>query len=92
MHYGTVPVVHSVGGLRDTVQPFDPFTDSGMGWTFDRAEVSGFTDALGNAMWTYRDFKNSWTGIQQRGISQDLSWDHAAQQYEEVLLAAKYTW
>jgi starch synthase len=25
-------------------------------------------------------------------MSQDLSWDNAAQQYEEVLLAAKYTW
>jgi starch synthase len=92
MRYGTVPVVHSVGGLRDTVKPFDPFTDSGTGWTFDRPAVSGLTDALGNAIWTYRDFKKSWTGIQQRGMSQDLSWDNAAQQYEEVLLAAKYTW
>ncbi|CAK9863923.1 unnamed protein product [Sphagnum jensenii] len=92
MRYGTVPVVHSVGGLRDTVKPFDPFTDSGTGWTFDRPAVSGLTDALGNAIWTYRDFKKSWTGIQQRGMTQDLSWDNAAQQYEEVLLAAKYTW
>lgn len=27
-----------------------------------------------------------------RGMDQDLSWDHAAEQYEEVLLAAKYQW
>ncbi len=31
-------------------------------------------------------------GCQLRGMDQDLSWDHAAEQYEEVLLAAKYQW
>ncbi|KAJ1419644.1 Starch synthase, catalytic domain [Sesbania bispinosa] len=79
MNYGTVPVVHAVGGLRDTVKPFDPFNDSGLGWTFDSAD-SG------------REHKKSWEGLQRRGMTQDLSWDNAAQQYEEVLLAAKYQW
>jgi hypothetical protein len=30
MAYGTVPVVHSVGGLRDTVHPFNPFENTGV--------------------------------------------------------------
>lgn len=30
--------------------------------------------------------------IQLRGMAQDLSWGAAAQQYEAVLLAAKYQW
>ncbi|KAL3689037.1 hypothetical protein R1sor_015346 [Riccia sorocarpa] len=92
MKYGTVPVVHAVGGLKDTVQAFDPFTESGLGWTFDQANGQGLIHALGNAMWTFRDFKESWHGIQTRGMKQDLSWDNAAQLYEEVLLAAKYQW
>lgn len=92
MRYGTVPVVHAVGGLKDTVKPFDPFSETGLGWTFGRAESSRLIHALGNALWTYRDFKQSWLGIQKRGMSQDLSWDNAAKQYEEVLLAAKYQW
>eukprot|EP00245_Coleochaete_scutata_P005457 TRINITY_DN1901_c0_g1_i1.p1 TRINITY_DN1901_c0_g1~~TRINITY_DN1901_c0_g1_i1.p1 ORF type:complete len:814 (+),score=169.55 TRINITY_DN1901_c0_g1_i1:89-2530(+) len=92
MRYGTVPVVHSVGGLRDTVQAFDPFNDTGLGWTFDRAETPAFIHALGNTLYTYREFKDSWGRIQRRGMSQDLSWDNAAQQYEEVLVAAKYQW
>lgn len=92
MRYGTVPVVHSVGGLRDTVPPFDPFQNTGLGWTFERAECSGLITAMGNALWTFREFKDSWVGLQKRGMSQNLSWDNAAEQYEEVLVAAKYTW
>ncbi|XP_073525332.1 uncharacterized protein [Phyllobates terribilis] len=92
MNYGTIPVVHAVGGLRDTVLPFDPFNDTGLGWTFDRAESGKLIDALGNVLVTYREYKESWEGIQRRGMSQDFSWDHAAEIYEEVLVAAKYQW
>ncbi|TQD93221.1 hypothetical protein C1H46_021126 [Malus baccata] len=92
MNYGTVPVVHAVGGLRDTVHPFNPYEESGLGWTFDSAEVGELIHALGNCLYTYREYKQSWEGIQTRGMMQDLSWDHAAQNYEEVLVAAKYQW
>ncbi|KAL8193486.1 hypothetical protein R6Q57_026621 [Mikania cordata] len=90
MCYGAVPVVHAVGGLKDTVQPFDPYNESGLGWTFHRAETGQLIHALGNCLLTYRDYKSSWEGIQRRGMMQDLSWDNAAHQYEEVLVAAKY--
>ncbi|KAK1260427.1 hypothetical protein QJS04_geneDACA019469 [Acorus gramineus] len=92
MIYGTIPVVHAVGGLRDTVQPFDPYNETGFGWTFERAEANRLIDALGNCLNTYRNYRNSWEGLQRRGMSQDLSWDNAAHLYEEVLVAAKYQW
>nr|XP_011467955.1 PREDICTED: granule-bound starch synthase 2, chloroplastic/amyloplastic [Fragaria vesca subsp. vesca] len=92
MNYGTVPVVHAVGGLKDTVHPFNPYEESGLGWTFDSADTGKLIHALGNCIYTYRDFKQSWEGIQRRGMMQDLSWDKAAQNYEEVLVAAKYQW
>lgn len=92
MCYGTIPVVHAVGGLKDTVQPFDPYNESGLGWTFERAETGQLIHALGNCLLTYREYKPSWEGIQKRGMMQDLSWDNAANQYEEVLVAAKYQW
>ncbi|XVF60544.1 hypothetical protein PTKIN_Ptkin08bG0056300 [Pterospermum kingtungense] len=92
MSYGTIPVVHAVGGLKDTVQPFNPFEESGLGWTFDSADVNKLIHALGNCLLTYREYKQSWEGLQRRGMMQDLSWDNAAQKYEEVLVAAKYQW
>ncbi|XP_047082597.1 soluble starch synthase 2-2, chloroplastic/amyloplastic-like [Lolium rigidum] len=92
MAYGTVPVVHAVGGLRDTVAPFDPFGNAGLGWTFDRADAGRMIDALGHCLNTYWNYKESWRGLQARGMSQDLSWDHAAELYENVLVKAKYQW
>ncbi|PRQ53601.1 putative starch synthase [Rosa chinensis] len=92
MNYGTVPVVHAVGGLRDTVHPFNPYEESGLGWTFDSADTGKLIHALGNCIYTYREYKQSWVGIQRRGMMQDLSWDNAAQKYEEVVVAAKYQW
>ncbi|KAK8710149.1 hypothetical protein V6N13_145488 [Hibiscus sabdariffa] len=92
MNYGTIPVVHAVGGLRDTVQQFNPFEESGLGWTFDSADANKLINALGNCLLTYREYKTSWEGLQIRGMKQDLSWDNAAEKYEEVLVAAKYQW
>ncbi|GMJ04139.1 starch synthase 2 [Hibiscus trionum] len=92
MNYGTIPVVHAVGGLRDTVQQFNPFEESGLGWTFDSADTNKLINALGNCLLTYREYKTSWEGLQIRGMKQDLSWDNAAEKYEEVLVAAKYQW
>lgn len=92
MMYGTVPVVHAVGGLRDTVQHYNPYEEVGLGWTFEKAEANRMIDALGHCLNTYRNYKTSWEGLQRRGMMQDLTWDNAAKLYEDVLVAAKYQW
>ncbi|XP_020586618.1 soluble starch synthase 2-2, chloroplastic/amyloplastic-like [Phalaenopsis equestris] len=92
MMYGTVPVVHAVGGLKDTVHQFDPYKETGLGWAFQKLEANMLINALQNCFKTYRNYKSSWKGLQRRGMMQDLSWDNAAQRYEDVLLAAKYQW
>ncbi|KAL4447598.1 hypothetical protein ABPG75_004817 [Micractinium tetrahymenae] len=92
MAYGTVPIVHAVGGLRDTVKPFNPFESSGTGWTFEFADSGRFRNAIGDALYTFREHRNSFRGLQERGMQQDLSWEHAAELYEDVLLQAKFQW
>ena len=86
------PCKRQVGGLRDTVQQFSPESDSGTGWTFEWADSGNFRNAMGNGMYTFREYRDTFRGIQRRGMSQDLTWDNAAKQYEEVLLAGKYQW
>jgi starch synthase len=92
MAYGTPPIVHAVGGLRDTVRPYNPTENAGTGWTFERAEADLLRGAVHNALVTYRDHKPAFYALARRGMEQDLSWDHAASVYEETLVAAKYTW
>lgn len=92
MRYGAVPVVHAVGGLRDTVQQYDPFNGTGNGWTFDSAETHKFIDAINHAMRTYREFPEAFREIQARGFERDLGWNRAAELYEDRFIDAKYSW
>ncbi|KAJ7530388.1 hypothetical protein O6H91_14G002400 [Diphasiastrum complanatum] len=88
MRYGTVPVVHSTGGLRDTVEDFNPFANGGQGvgtgWTFSPLSKEPLMQTLWTAIATYRHHKSAWMGIMKRGMSRDFSWDRAALQYERV--------
>lgn len=88
MRYGTIPVVHSTGGLRDTVEDFNPFANGGQGagtgWTFSPLTKDAMLGALWTAIQTYRGHKVSWDGIMRRGMEQDFSWDRAALQYEQI--------
>jgi len=92
MAYGTVPVVHAVGGLRDTVENFNPEASSGTGWTFPECDIGAFQSSMYYAMDTYRNYKDSFRGIQLRGMEQDLTWEHAGELYEQVLVEAKHMW
>ncbi|KAG1335011.1 putative soluble starch synthase 1, chloroplastic/amyloplastic [Cocos nucifera] len=91
MRYGTVPVVHCTGGLRDTVENFHPFAkeDSGEGtgfigyfdrWTFSPLSKDSMLGALRFAIQTFREHKSSWEGLMKRGMSRDFTWDSAAAQ------------
>lgn len=88
MKYGTVPVVHCTGGLRDTVQTFNPYAQQGWGegtgWAFSPLSKESMLAALRVASETYRKHKSSWEGLMKRGMERDYTWDNAAGQYEQV--------
>ncbi|KAH9609215.1 hypothetical protein KSS87_000475 [Heliosperma pusillum] len=90
MRYGTVPVVHCTGGLRDTVETYNPFsigpdgTGTGTGWAFAPLTKDCMLASLRNALKTYREYKPSWAGLMKRGMERDSTWDSAAAKYEEI--------
>ena len=83
--YGTVPVVHATGGLRDTVHNFDPWHDQGNGWTFSPASPKAMTTALHAALRTWYDHPDSWRSIARRGMAEDHSWHASADAYAALL-------
>ena len=48
--YGTLPVVHKTGGLKDTVQFLEPDQNRGNGFLFDYFDTTGFRWAIDRAM------------------------------------------
>ncbi|XP_027338444.1 soluble starch synthase 1, chloroplastic/amyloplastic isoform X1 [Abrus precatorius] len=89
MRYGTIPVVHETGGLRDTVQNFNPFAEEGdgegTGWTFSPLTKDSMLTALRYAIQTYNEYKSSWEGLMIRGMTRDYTWVNAATQYEQII-------
>lgn len=86
MRYGTVPVVHAVGGLKDTVTPFDPDTGEGNGITFWTYERRDMLDAIERALTLYHQ-KPLWKAVRRNAMHRDSSWARSAQRYLDVYSA-----
>jgi len=79
MRYATIPIVHRVGGLRDTVEPFDGKT--GTGFTFESFDAYDMLDAVYRATYCYYQERHVWNIIMKNAIQQDVSWKKSALQY-----------
>ena len=84
MRYGTVPVVHATGGLKDTVPSADEKGENGLGFTFQSYNADDFMGAIKRALHLYRDDPKAWKALQRRGMDQDFSWDKPAGKYMEL--------
>ncbi len=81
MRYGTIPVVHETGGLKDTVLPFNPETGDGFGFTFQSFDGGDMLDALRRALSVYGGNKDAWRKVIRNGMTADLSWSKPAGEY-----------
>ncbi len=90
MHYGTVPIVRETGGLKDTVEPYNKFYNTGNGFTFDRYDAGLLLDAINRAKTLYFTDRWKWDEMVQRNMDKDFSWDNSAKQYKNLYL--ELTW
>ena len=84
MRYGTLPLVHEVGGLRDTVQPFNPIEGTGTGFSFDNLTSYWLNWALQTALDVYYNHPDVWKKLQVQAMECDFSWDTACQSYLDL--------
>ncbi len=83
MRYGCVPIVRAVGGLADTVQEYQPQTNTGNGFAFTNYDPWELFAAIVRALTVFR-FKNAWCTLQTNGMVADHSWHASALKYIEV--------
>ncbi len=75
--YGTVPVVHATGGLRDTI------TDGENGISFITLSPDDIVEAVEKAEELYRDSEKL-DEVRKEGMSGDFSWRASAGKYEKL--------
>ena len=79
MRYGTVPIGHTTGGLKDTILDYEKDAGS-TGFLFKSANSQALRNAIKRAIHTYQD-QRRWKGLQRRGMGQNFSWSASAQKY-----------
>ena len=81
--YGTVPIVREVGGLYDTIHPYDPTTGEGNGITFCNYDALDMLDAIIRAVDLYGDAKQ-WETLRANAMKVDFSWSVSAKKYLDM--------
>ena len=82
MYYGTVPIVHNVGGLKDTVIDYSKYPD-GNGFKFYNYELENFLNAINKSLETFIN-KEKWTQVVKNCYNEDYSWEKMAKPYIEI--------
>src|SRR6266702_7349832 len=80
LKYGTIPVVRATGGLKDTIEEFDPATGKGNGFCFKPYEASAFLAAVNRALAVFQN-KNQWKTLMTNAMTADYSWSRSASEY-----------
>ncbi|MFW5888147.1 MAG: glycogen synthase [Patescibacteria group bacterium] len=74
MRYGTVPLVRSTGGLKDTV-------DNSVGFSFQKFSESALRRKLRQALKVYKEDASGWGKMSANCMRRDFSWKSSAEEY-----------
>lgn len=75
--YGAIPVVRSVGGLKDTIIDFK--SENGNGYVFD-GDATSLLNAIKRALSDYKN-KELWQKYQYRVMNVDFGWTSSTKKY-----------
>ncbi len=78
--YGAVPLVREVGGLADTIKPYDPMDEETNGFSFKNYNAHDMLNTLKFALSVYRR-QDEWKKLVKTCMNKDFSWDRSAKKY-----------
>ena len=79
--YGTIPIVRGVGGLYDSIIPYD--TENSNGFVFYNFNAHEMLFKIKDALALYEN-KKEWDALVKRAMKSDFTWDTSAQKYIEI--------
>lgn len=85
LRYGTLPIVRETGGLRDTVQPYNEYTDEGNGFSFTNFNAYDMLNVIKYALWVIRD-EGKRTNLIRRAMKCDNSFAISAKKYYDMFM------
>lgn len=83
LRYGTVPIVRATGGLKDSIQPYNPETGKGNGIRFDSINAHDMLNAIERGLDLYSD-KEQWAKLMDNAFNSDCSWKRSAVEYMKL--------
>lgn len=87
MRYGSIPIVRSTGGLKDTVK--DIQESDGYGIRFNEFNMLDAMEALKKAYNLYYDDQEKFKNIRKRIMKLDFSWKKSAKRYKQLYNSIK---
>jgi starch synthase len=83
LRYGTIPIVRSTGGLRDTIVEYNDRVNCGNGFVFYDYDGEDLYDAIKRSLILYRD-KEKLHKVIKIGMNSDFSWERSVKEYIEI--------
>ena len=84
MRYGTLPIVRETGGLRDTVEPYNEYENTGCGFSFANFNAQEMADIVRYAYRVEHEQKAAWKELIYRAMDRNFSWNVSAHAYEKL--------
>jgi starch synthase len=81
--YGSIPIVRSTGGLKDTVCDYDRRDEKPNGFVFERYDGFAMLEAVKRSIRAYQDPK-IWQSLVRQSVKSVRSWEDSAKEYEDI--------
>jgi starch synthase len=84
MRYGTIPIVRTIGGLKDTVSDIGEPGGGGRGFRFDHFSVDDCYHAIYRAVAMWHNDQGTTAQLRERIMSIDFSWEKTIERYLDI--------
>lgn len=84
MRYGSLPIVRETGGLKDTVEPYNKYENTGTGFTFANINAHDLLFKTKEAIQLYCNDREKFNVLIENAMKSDFDWERSSQEYIEL--------